>query len=113
MHRVDRESSHVIVSGQKRKRHRTEVGQGRKKPNVSQGRDKAKGGSVISEAGWHDWILFAQHVYRENPDADICDVFDWVRIKVLGGYEYTEAVLKRADREVATDIAMEDGLRVA
>lgn len=61
----------------------------------------------VCEEFWSEFILIAQYLHRIDDNAEIVDVFDWLRLKDLGGQAFSAALLKRVDREVATDCANE------
>ena len=61
----------------------------------------------ICDEFWSEFILIAQFIHRLHPEAEIADVFEWFRQEDLGGTEYSPALLKRVDREIATDLRYE------
>ena len=69
---------------------------------VGQG-DEGREGIKINSDVWSEFILVANYLYRNNEDAEVADVFEFFRMKDLGGDEYSASTLKRAIREVETE----------
>lgn len=67
-----------------------------------QGTD-GKGGTKICEDTWSEFVLIAQYLYRKNNAAEIADVFEFLRVKDMGGLEYSASLMKRVTREVVTE----------
>lgn len=67
------------------------------------GQGSGSGGTKIHEDTWSEFLLVANYLYRNNEDAEIADVFEFFRLKDMGGREYSPALLKRVTREVETD----------
>ncbi len=113
--RVDTDLSKGLVSGLSPEASRS--------GNVLSGGDKAsREGTKIFEDTWAEMIIVAKHLYAHNPckhrepcptcfvlegrngeEAEIADIFEWMRIHMFGGEKYSESVLKRANREVETE----------
>lgn len=70
--------------------------------DVGQG-DEGERGTVIHADVWSEFILVANYLYRNNENAEVADVFEFFRMKDLGGEEYSASTLKRAIREVETE----------
>ena len=68
--------------------------------------DKADDGgrTIIHPDAWYEWVAAAQYVFRINSEAEIVDVFEWLRIHDLGGTPITAGLLARIDREIATEL---------
>jgi hypothetical protein len=96
--RVDTGVSTPVVSGS------TDLGR-EVRPALSQ-LDKAEGGgrTIIHENAWYEFILIAQYLYKVNPDAEVADVFEFLRMKDMGGTPITAGLLKRVNREIATEL---------
>lgn len=58
----------------------------------------------IHDDVWSEMVLVAQYLYRIDPEAEIVDVFEFMRCNMYGGDPYSASTIKRADREVATDL---------
>ena len=41
--------------------------------------------SIIDEAGWEEFLLIAHLVYHQDPEAEIADVFEFIRLHILSG----------------------------
>ncbi len=67
------------------------------------GQGRGEGGIKIHEDVWSEFILIANYLYRSDENAEVADVFEFFRMKDLGGEEYSTATLKRAIREVETE----------
>ena len=55
---------------------------------------------VIDDSFWQDFELLARVCYLHDPEATIYDVFDIIRTKVLGGWEYSSEFLAQLDAEI-------------
>lgn len=60
-------------------------------------------GRTICEDAWSEFILVAQYLFRQNREAEIADVFEFLRVKDMGGLEYSASLMKRVTREVVTE----------
>lgn len=60
-------------------------------------------GTSICEDTWSEFILVAQYLFRENSEAEVADVFEFLRVKDMGGLEYSPGLMKRVTREVVTE----------
>lgn len=74
-----------------------------KQPNEDGQGDEGERGTKIHEDVWSEFILVANYLYRNNVDAEVADVFEFFRMKDLGGEEYSASTLRRAIREVETE----------
>jgi hypothetical protein len=83
---VDTEDDSLLVSGQR-----------------DDGQGGGEGGSKICADVWSEFLLVAKYLYSTNPEAEIADVFEWLRRHDLGGEEISESLLKRVTREVITE----------
>lgn len=43
--------------------------------------------SMMGAVGWEGFLLIAQLVYHRNPEAEIADVFEFIRTHILSGQE--------------------------
>lgn len=73
-------------------------------PQGSEVPDKAEGGSHIPDECFDEFYYLAKYVYKHNPEATIYDVFEWMRLNVLGGTEYGPSLIERITREVETEL---------
>lgn len=67
------------------------------------GLDRRK--TMINEDFWEDFVTLSKVCILRNPEADLYDVFETIRVKFLGGWGYTEAYCKQVDAEIAKDEA--------
>ena len=56
--------------------------------------------TVLSESFWQDFALLARVCHMHDSEATIYDVFDTMRTKILGGWEYTDEFLAKVDAEI-------------
>lgn len=84
----------------------------------------------ICDEFWSEFVLIAEYVQRLNnkaikqavieniwlredeqipipAEAEIADVFEWIRRQDLGGVKFSSALLERVDREINTDLRYE------
>lgn len=73
-------------------------------PALSPSRQGDEGATKICDDAWEEMSLVAQFLFRKFPDADFYDLFNWMRMEMYGGLEYSEGLLTRVDREVATEL---------
>lgn len=62
------------------------------------------GGTKIHPDAWYEIVLVAQYLYREDEEAEIADVFEWLRLKTMDGTPISPGLLKRVNREIATEL---------
>lgn len=68
------------------------------KASFNSGLEKRK--TVISDDFWDRFLLLAKVCYMHDREADLYDVFDTMRTKILGGWDYSTSQLKRIDQEI-------------
>lgn len=52
---------------------------------------------MISEDFWDRFLLLAKVCYMRDKEADIYDVFDAWRTRILGGWDYTPKYIAQLD----------------
>lgn len=57
----------------------------------------------IHEDFWDRFVLLAKVCYYINEEADLFDVFDTMRTKLLGGWSYSGSQLDQLDAEIARE----------
>jgi hypothetical protein len=65
---------------------------------------EARGRTKIHQDAWYEWIIVANYLFRKDAEAEIADVFEWLRIHDLGGTPITSGLLARVNREIATEL---------
>jgi hypothetical protein len=56
--------------------------------------------TVLDESFWQDFTLLARVCYMHDPESTIYDVFDTMRTKVLGGWEFTDEFVAKIDAQI-------------
>ncbi len=56
--------------------------------------------TTLDESFWQDFALLSRVCLMHDPESTIYDVFDTMRTKILGGWEYDEDFLKRIDAQI-------------
>ena len=56
--------------------------------------------TVLHEEFWDKFALLARVCHMHDSEATIYDVFDTMRTKIMGGWEYDEEFLKRIDAQI-------------
>jgi len=70
-----------------------------------QSSDKAnEEGTKIDDDVWSEFIPVAQLLLHRNEEADLYDLFDWIRINFHGGQTYGDSLLARVDSEIAKEL---------
>ena len=46
--------------------------------------------TIMDEAFWDDFLIISKAVYLRNPEADLFDVFNFIRENFLGGWTMLE-----------------------
>jgi hypothetical protein len=59
-------------------------------------------GIQIDDEVWNEFVLYAKVVYQLNPDADLYDVFNFIR-EQQGNLPFSGNFLKIIDREIVQD----------
>ena len=70
----------------------------RKWSRVDKKSDERK--TMINDKFWEDFTLLARVCYLHDSESDLFDVFDTMRTKILGGWEYTPDFLAKLDRKI-------------
>lgn len=60
-------------------------------------------GTVICDDFMSDFVLMSKVCLLRNPEADIYDVFDTIRVKLMGGWGFTEEQEAKLDAEIESD----------
>jgi hypothetical protein len=63
--------------------------------------------SRICDQFWSDFITVANILYDRNEEADIYEVFEFIRIYLHGEKPYSQGLLNRVDGEIRRDIERE------
>lgn len=71
--------------------------------------DKALGGEAekpitLNEGFWDEFITVANVLYKLDEEADIYDVFNFIRIHYNSGQEYSAGLLNRVDKEITREL---------
>lgn len=67
--------------------------------------DKAnQEGVKIDDDVWSEFIPVAQLLLHRNSEADLYDLFDWVRVNFHGGQPYGDGLLARVDSEIKKEL---------
>jgi hypothetical protein len=56
--------------------------------------------TTLDESFWADFSLLARVCHMHDPEATIYDVFDTMRKHLLGGWEFSEALIAKVDAEI-------------
>lgn len=64
-------------------------------------------GSVMSDEFWDDFVLMSKVCLLRNKEADIYDVFETIRTKLLGAWGYEASFLAKVDAEVEAEYQKE------
>lgn len=59
--------------------------------------------TFLCEDFWEDFVLLSKVCLLRNPDADIYDVFETIRVKFLGGWGFTKEFTNKLDAEIETE----------
>ena len=73
-------------------------------PALSLSRQGDERGTKICDDAWEEMCLVAQFLFRKFPDSDFYDLFNWIRMELYGGQEYSDGLLARVDREITTEL---------
>ena len=60
-------------------------------------------GTELCEEFWEDFVLMAKVCLLRNRDADLFDVFDTIRTKLMGGWGYLPEFLVKLDGEIEAE----------
>lgn len=59
--------------------------------------------TILDESFWQDFALLARVCYMHDPEATIYDVFDTMRTKILGGWEFTDEFVAKVDAQIEAE----------
>jgi len=59
---------------------------------------------LIGEVFWDEFIRWAVPFAKVKPDADIYDVFAWIREHQQGASPYSESFLAKIDAEIEREL---------
>jgi hypothetical protein len=87
------------------------IGSGHEPESLRQGNgDKAvdeganERGTTIHPDAWEEWISVASFVYHRNPEADLFDVFEWIRLNINGGTPNSQGLINRVTNEIEKEL---------
>lgn len=66
----------------------------------------------ICDEFWTDFITVANILYARDEEAEVYDVFEFIRIYMHGEKPYSQGLLDRVDREIEKEIEKENGRRL-
>lgn len=63
----------------------------------------------ISEKFWDDFVIVAKAVKMLNPEADLYDAFDFMRVHMMGGWTIIEdsPAIRKIDEEIEREYQRE------
>lgn len=56
--------------------------------------------TVLHDAFWEDFTLLARVCVLHDPEATIYDVFDTMRTKIYGGWEFSDEFAAKIDAQI-------------
>ena len=59
--------------------------------------------TVLDESFWEDFVLYAKVCVLHDPEATIYDVFDTLRTKKLGGWEFSPELIEKIDAQIEVE----------
>lgn len=58
----------------------------------------------ICDDFWHEFMRWAVPMNKVKKDADIYDVFEWLRRQQPGSSPYSEAFINKIDKEIEKEL---------
>lgn len=56
--------------------------------------------TILNESFWDDFALLSRVCVMHDPEATIYDVFDTMRTKLLGGWEFSDDLINKIDAQI-------------